>query len=118
MRSAPWLIIIPPAKRGQPSAGGSVEPAAAQTGQGDNSTGAAAGATDGAPAGDSPAAVSSNNTAGAGPDSSAGESSGHGETVKSERLGGSQGSGPATWILAIAALVLIAAGYVISRRRK
>ncbi|MBP7331901.1 MAG: Ig-like domain-containing protein [Firmicutes bacterium] len=108
-----------PQNAGSPPPAGSVEPAAAQTGQGDNSTGAAAGATDGgASAGDSPAAASSDNITSAGPDSSAGESSGQGEAVNSEQPGGSQGSGPAAWILAIAALVLIGAGYVISRRKK
>lgn len=116
--SAPGANNNPaPQNPGNPPPSGTVEPTAAvQAGQGDNNAGAAAGA---APAGDSPAASASENTAaGSGADMPDGASGGQGEAANSEQPVGGQGAGPAAWILAIAALVLIAAGYVISRRKK
>ncbi|MFX4262141.1 Ig-like domain-containing protein [Pelotomaculum propionicicum] len=104
-----------PQNPGSPPPAGTADPQAAQAGQGGNNTGATDGAVS---AGGSPAVSTAGNTAGSGAESAAGESGGQGETVNSEQPGGGQGSGAAAWILAIAALVLIAAGYVISRRKK
>lgn len=103
-----------------PSPAGTEEPQAAQAGQGDNNNGAAAG---GASAGDASAdgsqdASNSVNTAGSGGDGSAVESEGQDDGGRSGQPVGGQGAGPAVWIIAIAALVLIAAGYIVSRRKK
>ncbi|MDD4334277.1 MAG: Ig-like domain-containing protein [Desulfotomaculaceae bacterium] len=104
-----------PQNPGSPPPAGSVDPAAIQAGQSENNGGAAAGA----PSADgSPAVSTAGNAADSGPDSNAGESSGRGETVKSEHPGEDREPGPATLIIAIAALLLLAAGYVISRKRK
>lgn len=109
-----------PQNPGSPSPAGTEAPQAAQAGQGDNNNGAAAG---GASAGDASAdggqdASNSVDTVGSGGDGSAVESEGQGDAGRSEQPVGGQGAGPAAWIIAIAALVLIAAGYIVSRRKK
>lgn len=104
-----------PQSPGSPSPAGTAEQQTAQAGQDDNDTGTADGAVS---AGGSPAVPTAGNTAGSGAESIAGESSGQVETVNSEQPGVGQGAGSAAWIIAIAALVLIAAGYIISRRKK
>lgn len=95
---------------------GMAEPQAALAGQGGNNAAGTAGAA--STGSNSPAVSAGDNAAGSGAESKAGASSGQEDTGKSEQPGGSQGAGPAVWIIAIAALVLIGAGYFISRRKK
>ncbi len=103
-----------------PSPAGTADQQTTQAGQGDNNNGAAAG---GALAGDASAeggqdASNSVDTAVSGGDGSAVESEGQGDAGRSGQPVGGQGAGPVAWIIAIAALVLIAAGYIVSRRKK
>lgn len=109
-----------PQTPGSPPPAGTEAPQAAQAGQGDNNNEAAAG---GALAGDASAVGSQDdsnsvNAAGSGGDGIAVESEGQGDAGRSAQPVGGQGAGPVAWIIAIAALVLIAAGYIVSRRKK
>lgn len=104
---------VPPNTGGSPPAG-TADAQAAQAGQGGQSNaGTAGGASPGSGAN---ASNNGSNTAGPGADKPAGAGGGQEDAVN--QAGGSQGAGPAAWIIAIAALVLIAAGYFISRRKK
>ena len=106
-----------PQSTGVSSPVGTVEPQAAQTGQGDKN--AVSGNAGAAAPGSSPAASTSGNAAGSGAANSSGASSKQGDAVKSEQPGGGHGTGAVTWTAIIAGLVLVAAvGYIISRRKK
>jgi hypothetical protein len=95
---------------------GTAEPQAVQAGQGGNNAAGTAGAA--STGGNSPAASAGDNAAGSGAQSQVEASGGQGDAGDSDQPGGSKGAGLAVWIIAIAALVLIAAGYFISRRKK
>lgn len=103
-----------PASTGGSPPAGTADAQAAHAGQGDSNTTGTAGTA--SPGSGANASNSGNNTAGPGADKPAGAGGGQGVAVN--QAGGSQGAGPAAWIIAIAALVLIAAGYFISRRKK
>lgn len=101
---------VPSNTGGSPPAG-TADAQAAQAGQGGSNTAGTSSSGSGANASNS-----GSNTAGPGADKPAGAGGGQEDAVN--QAGGSQGAGPAAWIIAIAALVLIAAGYFISRRKK